>query len=232
MPFSLTDLALGALAGAIGIAWALAHLFCVVRRLPEPSISDAKPPYASLVRPLNALCAGALSAIAMSSFSLVAHPMWPLWWVQGSSLLVLVLVDLRTTYLPKVLMWLCAAQLMIALAVCLWISGLPAGAALRALAGSGASGIFYWLIWHFSRGSIGFGDVRLAPALGLVSACHSWTMWWVALFAGSIIGAFWGVGVALWRRKHPSGWGKAFPYGPAMFAGNYCALIWVSLFSG
>lgn len=206
-----------ALLMAAGVAWALAHLCLIVPRLSEPQSATHKTPYSALVNTGAVIAVSILAVLALSAMFQVDVAERPLWWVLGSSVLVLVWVDLRTTYLPKRLMLICGVQLAAALALAVTL-GLPGGAALRAAGGATISAAFYWLIWRLSRGGIGFGDVRLAPAIGLVTAAGSWTTWWVSLLAGSIIGVVWGLVATRSRRG-------AFAYAPSMLLGAYVALL-------
>ena len=76
--------------------------------------------------------------------------------------------------------------------------------------------LFVWLI---SRGGFGFGDVRFAPLLGAATAADSWTLLWLALLLGTVVGGFMGLlRLAQGRRG-------AFPYAPSMLIGAYVACI-------
>ena len=204
-----------------GALWALAHLVLVVPRLPEPADAGNKLPYRTLVTPTAMAAVTVASLIAQLATVVVPRTHAPLWWVLGSAALVLVYLDLRTTYLPRAFMIICAVELAAALGLSL-VLGMPGADAVRALSGAVASGAFYWLMWRLTRGGIGFGDVRLAPALGLVVAAHSWTMWWASMLAGSLIGVVWGL---VSNRSR----GGAFAYGPPMFLGPYVALALCAL---
>lgn len=206
-----------------GLVWALVHLHLVVPRLPEPTEPDGKPPYASLVDSRADLQVGLLAAFGLTPLFIVDARLAPLWWVLGSAVATLVWIDWRTTWLPRALTIICAAELLAALALAL-ILGLPVVAVGRALAGAFAAGLFWWLVWRLTRGGLGFGDVRLAPLLGLVAAASSWQAWWTSILAGAIIGGLWGIVVAL--RSRGTHTGTAFAYGPSLFLGVYAGLAW------
>ena len=84
--------------------------------------------------------------------------------------------------------------------------------------GAAAAGALYLLIWWFTRGGFGFGDVRFALLVGAAAAGVSLpTLLW-ALALGSLVGGVYGI-VRLARRRPGQ-----FPYAPAMLAGAYLAL--------
>lgn len=143
--------------------------------------------------------------------------LWPVWAPLLALGTVLGLIDANTTFLPLRLHYLAFAACTIGVVLSAWWRG---DWALLAWAGGGAAlaSALYWLIWRLSRGQLGFGDVRLAGLLGLVTAATSpaalfWSFWF-----GSIIGALWAIAVRLRG-------GSTFAYGPSMLLGAPLGLI-------
>lgn len=191
----------------------------VLVRLAEPDEPVGKTPYAGLATPRFVLTCTALAAGGAVLVGLTLPPAtWPLWWVLCAPALVLVAVDARTTWLP------------LDLTRAVWVVTLGAGAAATSLggvhllargaAGAGAAALLYLLLWRFSRGGLGFGDVRLAPVLGAAAAADDWSTLLATLLLGSLAGA--AVGVVRAIRRRPG----AFAYAPSMLAGAFltCAL--------
>lgn len=97
---------------------------------------------------------------------------------------------------------------------------------LRALlAGLGAGG-FYLLIALVSlaRGSlaVGLGDVKLAAVLGGALGWFGWPEVLVGIYAGFLVGGFFGVLLLLGRRVS---WKGHFAYGPPMMIGAMLGLV-------
>jgi leader peptidase (prepilin peptidase)/N-methyltransferase len=119
------------------------------------------------------------------------------------------LVDARTGILPKRVNWLtCAVVAAAVLAASYW-----QGSGLLINAGSGsllAGGLFY-LIWRFTQ--LGFGDVRLAFLIGLVSGTLEVKATLAALAVGATIGVLLGIG------RTALGKSGGYPFGPALVAG-------------
>ena len=64
-------------------------------------------------------------------------------------------------------------------------------------------------------GGVGFGDVKLALSIGLVSAWWGWDCWVLALFAAFMCGGL----VAVWMWVRGAGLRTHFAFGPAMLLG-------------
>ncbi|HEY4688756.1 MAG TPA: A24 family peptidase [Anaerolineae bacterium] len=79
----------------------------------------------------------------------------------------------------------------------------------------------YWLgnrVW--GRGALGWGDVKLAAFVGLISGFPQvFVALIVGLFAGGLIGAL----LLLTRRVSLR---TAIPYGPFIVIGGFCAMVW------
>lgn len=129
--------------------------------------------------------------------------------------IALALIDYDVARLPFVItvpgLAVTAALLAIAGTVEGWS---PAGVALAsALAWFG----LYWALWFGTAGrGMGFGDVVLAPMLGLALGWLGWGASLVGLLGGFAVGAL--VGVALMAIGR-AGRRSQIPYGPSMLAG-------------
>lgn len=183
----------------------------------EPEVLTAKIPYRALARPGFAVAVGAIGGAALLvALPRVPGPAQPGWWVLSSLGVLLGCIDAVTTWLPLPLtrlLWLATAVALLA--------GQPwqqQGAAARILIGAAATGVFFWLVWRIGRG-IGFGDVRLAPVLGAVTAAASWELLVWAMVLGTALGAAHGLLRLLRGRR------GEFAYGPALLAGPYLALL-------
>lgn len=211
---------------AVGIAFALALATAlasgpVLRQLPEP-LDDpdvaSKTPYAALAGP--GFAAGVFAASLAANLLVVARTPASHWIAWASLTTVSVLacaIDLRTTYLPRVLAvagWLVAAAGAIVAAA----TTASVGPLLSAAAGAAALGGFFWVFWRLSRG-LGFGDVRLAATIGAVTGLKSLDLVVGSVLLGTLLGAAWSVG-----RRLARGHDGPFAYGPALLAGPFLAL--------
>ena len=217
--------ALAAVAMALMIAVACALLARpVLQRLPEPAAVDdqnidGKPLYRDLASIRFLLCCGVLAGLAAVvswlSLPLYAQPMWSVLAILG---VLLAAIDARTSWLPLRLTqiaWLAMAIAALMSALVggdIWVAG-------RAMAGAAIAGTLYLLVWLISRGGFGFGDVRFAPLLGAASAAGSWTLLWLTLLLGTVVGGFLGL-LRLARGRR-----EAFPYAPSMLIGAYAACL-------
>lgn len=184
---------------------------------------DLSPDYAALATWRFALACGGVAAIAsLLVVGLAPWPWLPLWLVWSTLFAVLVSVDAATTWLPLSLTRLAwaAGAAGVALHAVLAVAGGPAtlGGVGRALLGAAVAGLIYGALWRFGKG-LGFGDVRISPLLGALGATLSWGGWWVAMVAGPLLGALWGVARTATGRRGP------YAYGPWMWLGPAAALV-------
>ena len=164
--------------------------------------------------------------VALAAF-VVAQVLWlvpePHWWLWVPYLGIggaMAYVDLRTTFLPKMLHYVGVAAMtagVVALVV------LDRWAAFGAVAGALGAFALLYLAWRLSPG-LGFGDVRLALLIGGVAGQAGASMWGLSLFAGTALGAMHAVGHALWARRDPAR-PRYFPYGPALWLGPVVAAV-------
>ncbi|MGB9876857.1 MAG: prepilin peptidase [bacterium] len=74
----------------------------------------------------------------------------------------------------------------------------------------------------FKKESMGGGDVMLAGGMG---ACLGWKGALVAFFLAVLVGALWGVGLILGRRRE---WGTYIPFGPFLVIGSIGGIFFAS----
>ncbi|HJE51510.1 MAG TPA: prepilin peptidase [Tessaracoccus flavescens] len=200
---------------AIGLVAAAVTAWVV----PRVTVDDPDAPeFAGLASP-RWVAVSAVAALASAQILwLVPQHTWWLWSAYLAFGVPLILVDLRTTFLPRALdRWLLGAMA-IGLAA-LALADLTAAA--WAVAGGAAACLFLFVAYRVS-GSLGFGDVRLAAAVGAVAGQHGLMAWAVALFAGTALGAVHGIVHAAVRRAKPS-LPAYYPYGPALWLGPLVA---------
>lgn len=208
----------------LGTALVFVHAAWLLPRLPEP-VADPeevlhKRSYRSMASRefiIGCALAAVLPQIIAANQPVAQRAAWV---VVGSSVLVLVLIDLRSTWLPKRMQRWCTAELALALLTGALLQPRQAHQLLfGAVIGATAAGVLFWAVWRFSRGGIGFGDVRLVALLSAVAATGGESRWWAMLFLGNLCGVCWGVlqrGL-LHRRE--------FPFGPSLWLGSYLALL-------
>lgn len=191
----------------------------LLRRLPVPPDEDGVAPFAELATPsfLVAVfgCATAAGAVA---FLTLPAPAWPPWAVLVTLGSLLGLIDLRTGFLPLRLnrAAICAAAAGAGLSA--WLRADWLVLAWAAGAAALAAG-FFWLVWRLSSG-LGFGDVRLAGLIGIVTGSTGLSLAFWSFLLGTLVGAAWGL-VARCRR----GSDGPFPYGPALLLGPVLGLL-------
>ncbi len=91
-----------------------------------------------------------------------------------------------------------------------------------AIAGAVALAVFF-AVWWFVPQGMGFGDVRLAAAIGVTVGYLSLLHAYVAFFAGFLIGSVFGlVMAAVWS----SGRKTRIPFGPSLAVGAVLGVLW------
>lgn len=196
----------------------------VVPSLPQPEDDLPVPRFDELRSRRLATTSAALGGAAATVALTAPANAWPLLAAAAGVGAPLALLDQLTTWLPRPLttaLWVSLLPGMVALLATtsnpLALAGHLAGAALATLA-------FFWLVWRLT-GALGFGDVRLAPALALVGASVDPATGWATVLLGTVAGALWGLATTLWRRCHPHPLGPVFAYGPALWCGLWLALL-------
>ncbi|GAA1042323.1 hypothetical protein GCM10009566_43540 [Streptomyces murinus] len=77
------------------------------------------------------------------------------------------------------------------------------------------------MLFLISKG-FGFGDVKLALALGAVLGWCGWAFVAFGTFAGYLLGALYGIGQILVGRGGPAG---RIPFGPFLLAGTLAGVL-------
>jgi leader peptidase (prepilin peptidase)/N-methyltransferase len=91
-----------------------------------------------------------------------------------------------------------------------------------AIAGLVAFGVFFAVWWFVPRG-MGFGDVRLAAAIGVSVGYLSLLQAYVAFLAGFVIGLVFGLVVMV---VSSTGRRTRIPFAPSLAAGAVLAVLW------
>lgn len=134
---------------------------------------------------------------------------------------LLALVDHRVHRLPDVLTLPLAAATAVLLGLAALLPG-AAGSWPTALFGGLALGAAYFVLFLVNPSGMGFGDVKLALALGAVLGWYGWSVLVVGAFAGLLYGAVYGLGLVALRR---AGRRSAIPLGPFMLGGAFTGLL-------
>lgn len=147
----------------------------------------------------------------------------PAYLVLFAGLLALSVIDVETMLLPKVIVW----PLSVAVGALFVLAAAITGEWHELLVGA-LSGVVWFLVFFAmnlaSPKLLGFGDVRLAPVLGLALGWLGWRYVVLGFFAANLIGAI--IGVAL-IATHQVARQQRIPYGVFLAAG--CA---VAVFAG
>lgn len=201
----------------VSVATALFVAKFLVPHLRRPHVDEGDtPPDFTRLGAVGSLVAVAALDLAGSSVFFVEDPTkWALWLPYVAVGAPLIHVDARTTYLPNQMMFPFLALMGVGLVVTAFFAF---HAAVAALIGAVAGYMVFWLIWRSGAG-LGFGDVRLAAAVGTVAGTFGLTGWVWALLLSTVIGALIAVGMALARKR-------VFAYGPALWSGPLIA-AWV-----
>lgn len=192
----------------------------VLRRLPEPGSGEDKVPYRALATWEFAWATGACAVAALAVVAArLPVAIWPVWIPLATLGVLLAGIDAVTTWLPLRLTRILWAATLISATVTLGLvdPGLRGGLAMRMVIGAIVVGAFFWAFWRWI-GGLGFGDVRLAPVLGAVTASVSWQILVLGLLIGTGLGALHGVVRQVRSRAGP------FPYGPSLIAGAFVAV--------
>ncbi|MFI7323626.1 prepilin peptidase [Streptomyces rubiginosohelvolus] len=186
---------------------------------PEPRTADTPtaPAYApSTLAPLVTVLACVALAAATG-----ARPELVGWLVLAPVAVLLAVVDRRVHRLPDPLTLPLAAAAVLLLGGAALLPG-HAGSWTSGLLGGLALGGFYLLLFLINPNGMGFGDVKLAVALGVALGWYGWTVLFVGGFAGFLFGAAYGLALVLLRR---AGRRTGIPFGPFMIAGALTGVL-------
>jgi leader peptidase (prepilin peptidase)/N-methyltransferase len=209
-PALVASVVLGALGGVVA-AW-VADTVLAAR-------DDAPPPGPRWLAAASALVGAGLFPLAV----VVAGDAWlvPAFAAFALLTLTLALTDLRAQLIPDRI----NLPGSVACALLLVLGAFAAGqqAALgRAALGAVMSATFALILFVVGRGrSFGFGDVKLAPVLGLFTAFESWEAFAVGIFAGIVVGGAAALVLLAARLRAAQ---EHFAFGPALIAGAWIGL--------
>lgn len=153
--------------------------------------------------------------------ALMIDPLLPTVLIVASIGIALWLIDLDHLRLPDVL----TLPLYPIIAVGLVVAGLVTGEwnVLTAVLSMLGWALFFGSLWFFTGGrGMGFGDVKLAPALALLLGWVGAGASIIGLFAGFLIGGV--VGIILLARAK-AGRRTRVPYGPYLLLGAFVGLL-------
>ncbi|MEV7054952.1 A24 family peptidase [Streptomyces microflavus] len=185
--------------------------------LPYGDDRPAPAPYApGTLAPLVTVLACTVLAAATG-----ARPELAGWLLLAPVAVLLATVDRRVHRLPDPLTLPLAAAAVLLLGGAALLPG-HAGSWTSALLGGLALGGFYFLLFLINPNGMGFGDVKLALALGVALGWYGWEVLFLGGFAGFLFGAAYGLGLVLLRR---AGRRTGIPFGPFMIAGALTGIL-------
>ncbi|MEU0358050.1 A24 family peptidase [Streptomyces cyaneofuscatus] len=189
---------------------------------PAPHGDETQPPAAplpyapgTLAPLLTVLACLALTAATGSRPELAA------WLLLAPPAVLLATVDRRVHRLPDPLTLPLAAAAVLLLGGAALLPG-HAGSWTSGLLGGLVLGGFYLLLFLINPNGMGFGDVKLALALGVALGWYGWEVLFLGGFAGFLFGAAYGLGLVLLRR---AGRRTGIPFGPFMIAGALTGVL-------
>jgi leader peptidase (prepilin peptidase)/N-methyltransferase len=133
----------------------------------------------------------------------------------------LAVVDWRTRLLPTYVVRPTGFALVL-LALVGWAVTRDTAALERALIGGLVALVFYFVCFFIYPRGLGFGDVRLAGALGVALGWLGWGQWLVGLYSGFLLGGVIGGLLAVLKVVER----KGIPFGPFMLLGAVVGLLW------
>ncbi len=81
--------------------------------------------------------------------------------------------------------------------------------------------LFFYCLWYFTKGKgFGFGDVKLAPSLGLLLG---WPKTLIGMFIAFCLGAAVAIVLIILGKKK---FGQTIPLGPFLVLGTVASLLW------
>ncbi|MEW2291679.1 A24 family peptidase [Streptomyces sp. NPDC006743] len=189
-----------------------------VSRTPHPTPVPncaAYGPSTPLVTAVTVLVCGVLAAATGP------HPEAAVWLLAAPAGVLLALVDHRVHRLPDVLTLPLAAATAALLGVAA-LAPAASGSWPGALLGGLALGACYFALFLVNPAGLGFGDVKLALALGTALGWYGWPVLVTGGFAGLFYGAVYGLGLIVLRG---AGRGATMPLGPFMIGGAFTGVL-------
>ena len=149
------------------------------------------------------------------------------WLLLAPIAVLLATVDFAVHRLPDVVTLPLAAFALVGLGGAALVPG-AGGSWETALLGSLTLGTCSFVLFLINPSGFGFGDVKLAPALGAVLGWYGWGILLIGTFAGYLLGALYGVGLILARR---AGRKSSIPFAPFLVAGALVGILLGSAYS-
>jgi len=177
-------------------------------------------PHRWLVAALAAVSLTWASWLAGASTALPAHLVAALGWA------ALAVIDARTHRLPDAITYPMTIAVVGLLAVAAAVTGEFGAFGRSLLAGLALTG-GYGLVWLIApAGGVGFGDVKLAASVGLITGWAGWTAVAVVALAPWLLA---GIPAAVLLLTGRAGRGTHLALGPYMIAGAALAVTWSAL---
>ena len=165
--------------------------------------------------------AGTAVLFAVAAWKFADRPaLLPAYLVFAAVAIALALIDLDVRRLPNVIVLPSFAVLSLLLAI-----DTNRDALLRAVIGAAVLFAFFFLIAFIVPAAMGFGDVKLAAVVGLMTAYLSWGAFLSAAFGGFLLGSVVGVLLMATRR---AGRKTAVPFGPFMLVAAWASILGAS----
>lgn len=203
----------------------------VLARVPEPHDADpAKPSYAALAsagRLGPALAVAAATVTVVVGLVLEQRPLVLVWALLAPTGLLLAHVDARTHLLPRRLVLPLNAGVVLLVVPVAALERDP-DLLVRALLGGAALFCVLAGLWLVSPRSLGYGDVRLSPALGVALAASGWAELVAGVYAGFVLAAV--LGLLLGRLGRVDV--RRLAFGPYLVAGAVVGVLWPPLVLG
>ncbi|WP_371617359.1 prepilin peptidase [Streptomyces sp. NBC_00454] len=154
-----------------------------------------------------------------------ARPELVAWLLLAPLTVLLCLVDRAVHRLPDVLTFPLAALTAAALGVAALFPG-AGGSWPRALLGGLVLGGCYFLLFLVNPRGMGFGDVKLALAVGQILGWYGWPVLFAGTFAAFLAGAVHGLTLIALRRADRT---SPIPFGPFMAGGALAGVMYAGL---
>ncbi|WP_162891236.1 prepilin peptidase [Aeromicrobium sp. A1-2] len=197
----------------------------VLRRIPEPAGGDDdKLPYAVLAEFRGLRVGLALSSALMAglvAWRIDDSELLPVWVLVAGVGSWLAFIDWHTRLLPFFIVaptYLLTLVLVVLGAVLLQ----DAQVLVRAVVANVVVYVIFRVLFWIARGAFGFGDVRLSGVLALALGALGASEVFVGMYAGFILGAVFGLGLARLKLVDP----KAYAFGPYMIVGAVLGAAW------
>ena len=164
----------------------------------------------------------ALACAALAAAAGGPHPETAVWVLLAPVAVLLALIDYRVHRLPDVLTLPLTATAAALLGIAAALPSATGSWPTSLLGGSLTLGTAYLLLFLINPSGMGFGDVKLALALGTALGWYGWQILLTGAFAGLLYGAVYGLGMVAVRR---AGRKSAIPLGPFMIGGAFTGLL-------